>query len=143
MDLLPNPHKENYEDLRDNHPYWILDEYAEAICNKYEGRLRGYTNEIYNYTEPEVKNIKKYVLELHSNYSEFDLIRLNSFYLLEYYPIEISYYPNFDVVEVVNNKEELIENLNNIISLGDIQNLIIKLIQQVEISKEIKQQQNL
>lgn len=45
MSMLPDPHKDNYEQLKKEHPFNILSRYGEAISYKYPNKLDGIITE--------------------------------------------------------------------------------------------------
>lgn len=140
MSMLPDPDKDNYEQLKKEHPFNILSRYGVAISNKYPNKLDGIITETADVSGNRMINYAFFIqAAIGSGYS-YRLLEVTPT-TVDMYPLKVTIFEKYpqDLPEV-KNYTEFEHLLNDVIQRGFTQTLLMNLLAQVDLYNESRSQ---
>lgn len=140
-DILPDPNKNVYEEVKRQHPHTILLKYARAIEEKYDQKLRGNVTSSSDIDSEKLIIYSFYLIaEIGRGYS-YRLLDIESIDKGKIYPLNISLIGQISSGQlVVNDPEELEVALIKIFENPFTQQLILNMLAQIDIYNASKEE---
>ena len=136
-DLLPDPDKANYEEIKASYPYNILQKYASAIDEKYPQKLSGIIVESTDISNDKLLSYAFYILASIGNGYSYRLLELSPT-TTEMYPLKVTVFDKIpqELSDNISTPKKLEEVLQKILKGAFVHTLILNLLAQVDLYNE-------